>query len=123
MYTLDSNAIIYFVKEEPQATDVLIPLFNGKFPLFISAITETELFGFPNLSLREAGLIEEVLQTLSIVPVDSKIARRAGQLRRLFRTKTVDSVIAATAMLTGSVLLTRNTKDFRQIPNLSVQKI
>jgi predicted nucleic acid-binding protein len=32
-------------------------------------------------------------------------------------------VIAATAMFTGSKLLTRNTRDFRNIPNRTVLKV
>jgi predicted nucleic acid-binding protein len=34
-----------------------------------------------------------------------------------------DSTIAATAMFTGSTLLTRNTRDFEKVPQLSLLKI
>jgi predicted nucleic acid-binding protein len=42
---------------------------------------------------------------------------------RLYRLKTPDSAIAATAMLTKTTLLTRNVDDFRQIDDLKVQEI
>ena len=67
--------------------------------------------------------IEELLATISVIPVDSHIARLAALVRRRHRLKVPDSVIAATAMFTGSRLLTRNARDFRKIPGLTVLKI
>ena len=90
---------------------------------YISAITELELFAYSDLSLDEEALIEEPLATISIIPVDSRIARLAAFVRRRHRLKVPDSVIAATAMFTGSKLLTRNTRDFRNIPNRTVLKV
>lgn len=123
MYALDSNALIYFVKGDAAALSSLSGIFRNIHPLYISAISEVELFGFPNLSLTEAGLLEDALRTVNIIPVDSQIARQAAQLRRICGIKTVDSVIAATAIFSGSTLLTRNIKDFKRIPNLKLQKI
>ena len=39
------------------------------------------------------------MNTLAIIPLDSRIARIAGSLRRLYGLKTADSAIAATALL------------------------
>ena len=123
MYTLEKNAIIYFLKDDPNAVGALRSVFNQDVPLYISAITEIELFGFPKLSDQEAEQIEEILRTVAIIPVDSRIARTAGLIRRTYHVMIADSVIAATALFTGTTLLTRNTRDFQKIPNLSVQKI
>ena len=92
-------------------------------PLYISAVTEIELFGFPTLSDQEAEQIDALLRTVAVIPVDSRIARTAGLIRRSYRVNIADSVIAATALFTGTTLLTRNTRDFRNIPNLSVRRI
>src|SRR5262245_27568208 len=61
--------------------------------------------------------------TVSIIAVDSRIARLAALARKSDALKVPDSVIAATAMFTGSTLITRNTRDFRRVQNLSVLKI
>jgi len=61
-----------------------------------------------------------MLHTLAVIPVDSRIARIAGALRRVHRLKTPDGAVAATALFTGSTLVTRNVKDFKKIPNLSL---
>ena len=123
MHTLDTNEIIYYLKGDPQATSKIEQIFALGTPVFISTITEIELFGFGNLSLKEATLIEKFLSLVTSIPVDSALARIAGQLRRLYNLKTADSAIAATALYTGSILLTRNTKDFKRIANLKVQEV
>lgn len=71
----------------------------------------------------ESALIERVIEILAVVPVDSKIARMAGFLRRSYTLKLPDSVIAATSLFTGSTLITRNIQDFKKIPNLKLLKI
>ena len=60
---------------------------------------------------------------MCVVPLDSRLARYAGYLRRLYRLKTPDNAIATTAMLTKTTHLTRNVDDFRQIDDLKVQEI
>ena len=123
MYTLDTNAIIYYLKDDPEAVAALREIFSEDTPLYISTITEAELFGFPTLSDQEAEQIDSLLRTVAVIPVDSRIARTAGLIRRTCRVNIADSVIAATALFTGTTLLTRNTRDFRKIPNLLVRQI
>lgn len=123
MHTLDTNAIIYFLEDDPAAVRQLRKIFSANTPIFISAITEAELFSHPNLTLGESERLEKILGTLVIIPVDSRIARVTGALRRNYKIRLADGVIAATALLTGTTLLTRNIRDFRLIPNLSLQKI
>mgnify|MGYP001562026446 CR=1 FL=1 len=123
MYTLDTNAIIYYLKGDTSSVNFLKDILGQDVPIYVSAITEVELFGFSQLNSLEMRRIEELLYTLSIIPLDSRIARDAGLLRRVYRLKVADSVIAATALFTGTQLVTRNIRDFRKIPNLLIAKI
>lgn len=123
MYTLDTNAILYYLKDDSAAVSVLRGVFAENVPVYVSAVTELELFAYSDLSSQEESLIEELLKTISVIPVDSRLARLAALVRRHYRLKVPDSVIAATAMFTGSKLLTRNTRDFRKIPSLTVLRI
>lgn len=123
MYTLDTNAIIYYLNDDPDAVATLRGVFAQDSPIYVSTVTELELFAYPNLSRDEESLIESLLATISIIPLDSNVARLAALVRRHYRVKVPDSIIAATAMFTGSALLSRNTRDFRKIANLTVQKI
>jgi predicted nucleic acid-binding protein len=123
VYTLDTNAILYYLKDDAGAVSVLRDVFSENVPIYVSAVTELELFAYSDLSTEEEFLIEELLATISVIPLDSRIARLAALVRRDYRLKVPDSVIAATAMFTGSKLLTRNARDFRKIPNFIVLKI
>jgi predicted nucleic acid-binding protein len=64
-----------------------------------------------------------LLTSVVIIPVDSRLARFAGYLRREYRVKTADSAIAATALLTHTTLVSRNAQDFQRIPTLSLLPI
>jgi predicted nucleic acid-binding protein len=123
MYTLDTNAIIYYLKNEPKAFPVLRKIFGLEVPIFISTISLIELLGYPELNEFERSAIETLIQSLNIVPVDLTIARLAAKLRHLYSLKVPDSAIAATALFTGTTLVTRNIKDFKKIPNLKLLKI
>jgi len=123
MYTLDTNAIIYYIKGEERTIGTLNGLFSQPQPIYVSAITELELFSFSKMSSQEVAKIEEVLKTIAVIPVDSRIARIAGPLRQLYRLDVPDSVIAATALFTGTTLVTRNIQHFKKIPSLKMLNI
>lgn len=120
MYTLDTNAIIYYLKDDLDAMIALHPIFISNDLIYLSTISELELFSFSHITIKEAKQIENILTTLKIISVDSEIARLAGSLRRVFRLKTADSAIAATALKTKSTLITRNISDFKQVKKLKI---
>ncbi len=123
MYTLDTNTIIYYLKNDPHVVDIFNDIFHQDDPVYISCITELELFSFSGLTTEEVEQINKLLQTLHIIPVDSQLARLAGFLRSTHKIKTPDSIIAATAIFTGTKLLTRNIEDFKKLSLLRSQKI
>lgn len=73
---------------------------------FVSTVTELELYSYPDLNDEEEAGIARLLSDMFVVPLDSRLARSAGSLRRVYRLKTPDSAIAATALLTKTTLLT-----------------
>ena len=123
MYILDTNAVIYYVKEESNVVSVIEDIYTKNVPVYVSVITEAELFGFPQLSDEEAERIEKFLHTVSIIPMDSQIARLTGTIRKKYQLSIADSVIAATALFTSTRLLTRNVGDFKKVPELHIQEI
>ena len=112
------------MKDDPRAVPILQDiLLSDTAPLYVSTITEAELFGFPSLTEAEATMMNDLLQGVSLIPVDSHSARSAGHIRATYRLKLADSIIAATTLFTGSTLLTRNTRDFKKVPTLFVQAL
>ncbi len=123
MYTLDTNLIIYFLKEDPKAVEFMREsIFQGS-RFFISSITETELFSYPEMTKEEFIKIDDILKTLSIISLDSQIARIAAFFKRKYNIPLADAVIAATGYLTNSVVVTRNIKDFQKIQEITIKPI
>ena len=123
MYTLDTNAIIYYLNGDTAAVRALEEIFDQGTPRYVSTITVLELFSRRALSERDKDDIEQLLASLFIIPLDIDLAREAGDIRSRYGLKTPDSAIAATARRYRSTLVTRNVRDFRRIPTLLIQAI
>lgn len=123
MYTLDTNAVIYYLKEDALAVEKIENAVSKNAVLFVSAVSEIELFAFDKLSEADILAADRFLSVVSVVNLDSRLARLAANIRRHFKLKLADSAIAATAIMTGSSLLTRNIKDFKKVSGLLVEKI
>jgi len=124
VYVLDTNAIIYYTDDEPAAVATLEPIFSENDPIYISTLVELELLSQASMTEDDEARIDIFLGSVQILPLTSRIARIAGDLRRLYpRLKAFDSGIAATALFTNSTLITRNLRDFQSINDLSVMPI
>jgi len=104
-------------------TDVFIDHFRGARTLtpargmHYSVITRCELFAGRRI---EGADIRELLDGLREVPISRSIAEAAGRLRRDSGIQTPDALIAATALAYSMELVTRNLRDFSNIPGLVV---
>ena len=75
-------------------------------------------------SCNDSSKREIVLHALSLfnkIHINNKVAQLAGDLRREFNILIPDAVIAASAFLSNSILITKNLKDFAKIRDLSVK--
>ena len=123
MYTLDTNAIIYYLDEDPTVVPLLEPILGQEIAIFVSVVTELELLSHPGLTEEDMAAIQQLLTSVVIFPLESRLAQLAGALRRQYHLKTPDSVVAATALLTHTTLVTRNIRDFQGIEGLSLLPI
>lgn len=123
VYTLDTNVIIYYTKGEQNVVSFVEDLYEKNALIYISTATETELFAYPDLRGEERERIENFLRTVAIISVDSRIARSAGELKSVFGLQLGDAMIAATALFTGTTLLTRNTRDFKKVLGLRTEQV
>jgi len=123
VYTLDTNAIIYYLDEEPTVVPLLEPILGQEMAIFVSVVTELELLSHPGLTEKDMAAIQQLLTSVVIFPLESRLAQLAGALRRQYHLKTPDSVVAATALLTRTTLVTRNIRDFQGIDGLALLPI
>lgn len=122
MYLLDTNVIIYYLRNERDIVRYVEDLLLQD-TIITSVIVEAELLSWPKLTITEMDKIVTALETISVIPVDSQIARLAGSFRRQFEIHLLDAIIAATSMRMNATLITRNVKDFEKIPLLRLKKV
>jgi len=65
VYTLDTNIIIYYFNGEAPILAFLHEQIAQGAPLFVSTVTEHELYSYPHLTPLEAARIDALLTTLT----------------------------------------------------------
>jgi predicted nucleic acid-binding protein len=118
-WMFDTVALIDYYRNRPGVVAYLQAILEGRASGAFSTVTELELW--QGIRPGEEERHEALLALLERVPLDSAIARRAGQLRQqigLERLSLPDAAIAASAQLCGCTLLTRNTRDFVALQGL-----
>ena len=117
---LDTCFLIDLAKGDPGALKFIFRAGENKLHICPIVIGEFLVPFAPN---PQPGLT--FLQSFEVLPTDELVAAKYAQLiHRLGRQKTVggtnDIWIAATAIVNGTSLVTRNTADFAKIPELSL---
>jgi predicted nucleic acid-binding protein len=118
-WVLDSNVWIEAAAGIPHATRALAKGSAIDWCGF-SAISRLEVLGFPKLTPAEENGLLLMLSQFNEVSVSGDVIDRAIQLRRQVKIKAPDAIVAATALLQGAELVTRNTADFKRVAGLSV---
>lgn len=94
-----------------------------RFSAAVSTITVFELLRYPGISDAERSAIESILVECLQIPVSGDIARTAASLGKTRpKMKSLDLLIAATALELNVPLITKNTRDFKGISGLKVRE-
>jgi len=123
-YLLDTNIVIYTMKNRPQQVKRYFQQHHGR--MGISTVTLGELvFGAEHSQQVERNLadIEAFAARLEVLPFDNKAAYHFGQIRAaLYRAGRpigpYDMMIAGQARASGLKLVTNNVKEFERVPGL-----
>lgn len=115
-YLIDSNMLIKYqgnlLPERPlkEVTSIIDIDFN------ISVISELEVLGHTSAD----DNLKEFIGLANVYNITDKVKEMTIAIRKNYRTKLPDAIIAATAIANKFTLLTQNSKDFRNIAGLSI---
>lgn len=117
-------------------TSVAIPLRDGDLGIRAKLHSLSEPILLPSLTLAELeagargpdadirrGRLEVLIETFEVIAFQTEDARAYGDIVRALgfsRSKVLDRMIAAQAIVAGATLVTLNGPDFRDIPGLSL---
>jgi len=87
--------------------------------LFYSVITRAELFS----GTTGSDMVVRLLSAFRELPVDREVAERAGRIRRESGLRLPDALVAATALVHGLALATRNRRDFDCVRGLRLRAL
>ncbi len=112
-YLIDTNILIYYFNgliliDDEKVNKILKTSFN------ISIITKIEFLSWSKLT-QDPTLDKKAKKFLSyatLFDLDDLVAHKTIEIRRKFKTKTPDAIIAATALVHNMSVVTNNISDF-----------
>lgn len=127
-YLLDSNVVIRFLADEPSAIDLIRAV--GPAGLSVSGVTVMEVrHGLVKGGETSLARLDAFLENSSTLDVNLAIANRCADLRaslavqgKTSRNRTLDLLIASTAIHHHLELVTYNVHDFQDIPGLALRQ-
>lgn len=126
-YMLDTNIVIYTIKNKPQAVRDRFKTHYGQ--MCISTVTLMELiYGAEKSSNPERNLadVEGFAARVNVLDYDSAAAAHTGQIRSELAKigKPIgpyDQLIGGHARSLGLIIVTNNIKEFKRIPGIRVE--
>lgn len=127
IFMLDTNICIYVINAKPK---IVLDHFRekGLGDIGVSSVTAAELaFGVAKSgSTRNRQALEMFLSTLEILPFDESTIWHYGELRTHLERRgqpigALDTMIAAHALATHTILVTNNTREFERVPGLRLE--
>jgi predicted nucleic acid-binding protein len=110
----DTNPLIYLLDGNKNIGEFL----NDK-QIYVSVITELELFGKQNLSKHDNDIIEMLLESCYVIDINHEIKQLYKQIKQHHTIKLPDAIVASTAIYLDMPLLTFD-KGFKNVPNLKL---
>ena len=115
-FVADTNALIYLLN----GNSCMLPFLNKN--LAFSVISEMELLSFSGITEAEENNIKALLNDCEEISLLKDVKDKAIELRKKYKTKLPDAIVAASAIVNNLPLITAD-KGFNQIQELNLQLI
>jgi len=118
-YLWDTNTGIYYLQQQfPSVAEKFIDKILRESHPSISVISEIELLCWKTPTEQELNILKSFISHSNVIELNSSIKTKTVELRKTKSIKLPDAIIAATALSQNLTLISRNAKDFKNIPNL-----
>lgn len=116
-YLIDSNAVIDYLGQK--LPDFGMNFMNGVVDAVprVSVVTKIEVLSF-NTPDEHYQLLADFMGDSIIFALNDEIVDATIEIRKSYKTKLPDAIIAATALVHDFQIISRNTKDFQNIPGI-----
>jgi predicted nucleic acid-binding protein len=118
-YLIDTNAVIDYLGQKiaPSGMNFMNVIIDNVPNL--SVVTKIEVLGF-NTPKKHYQVLEQFMQDAVILDLSDNVVDATIEIRKKYKTKLPDAIIAATALVYNLILITRNTSDFKNIMGVQV---
>ena len=115
-FLLDTNAVIGLLNGNAASMALIQSAKCDLSNMAVSQITRMELLGFAGMASAEEQTLQNLLAAVHVILLDEAIEAHTIALRRQYKIKLPDAIIAATAASRGLVLLSMD-KALNKIAN------
>ena len=119
---IDTNVAIGYVgnRLDNHLMNALDEILNE--PYHLSVINKIEILGYPHLSSEDEKVFNLLINNAVLHPMDNAIVKKTIEIRKNYRIKLPDAIIAATCLVYQLEIFTLNSSDFKNIVDLSFYK-
>ena len=119
-FLIDTNVVLDFLTSKlPSTAEQWMQQLVRSQQYRLSVISRIELLGHPSVTDSNQPVAVFVAESLTL-PLNEPVILETIRLRQLHKKKLPDGIIAATALVHGLTIVTRNVTDFANIGGLLV---
>lgn len=111
---IDTNICIYLLNGDLILSDLVQDQ-----TIYISVITEIELYAYSGNNLEDIIALDNFMQQVNLINLDDNIKKTTIAIRKEFKLKLPDSIIAASA-ITNKMFFITSDKTFKSVTGLDL---
>ena len=120
-YLWDTNAVIYYLQENfLKDKQVLMHDIINKSQPAISSITQIELLSWKANTENDMVVLNNFISDCIIFELENDIKFKTVEIRKEYRIKLPDAIIAATAITNGLTLISNDNRGFKNLSSLKL---